>query len=87
MSIASFKLPKYSFQWAGQFSYSLYLIHFPLLSMYFKVMSKFTLVTLPLWFVILLAICLCNLAAFMFYKYIESPLTGFFRIKLTMYRN
>ena len=76
-SFASIKLPKKSLQTTGSYSYSLYLIHFPLLSIYFKLMSSFDLKLFPVWLLIFGAVISCNAAAFITWKYIEAPLTKY----------
>jgi exopolysaccharide production protein ExoZ len=69
-SLANSKMPEKSLQTAGNYSYSLYLIHFPLLSFYFKIMNLLDLRFLPGWLLILLAVVFCNVAAFLTWKFI-----------------
>jgi peptidoglycan/LPS O-acetylase OafA/YrhL len=80
-SIASINMPKNLLQTAGNYSYSLYLIHFPLLSIFFKVSSLFLLGSMPAWFLILVGVSICNIAAFFTWKFIESPITIYLQKK------
>jgi peptidoglycan/LPS O-acetylase OafA/YrhL len=76
---ARINLPKYSLQNSGNYSYSLYLIHFPLLSIYFKVASYFVPGSTPAWMIILLGVSFCNIAALFAWKYLELPVTSYLR--------
>jgi len=80
-SLASINMPKKSLQTAGNYSYSLYLIHFPLLSLYFKFSSHFAPESVPAWVLILVGVSFCNIAAFFTWKYLESPVTIYLRKK------
>jgi len=78
-SVANMNMPKYSLQTVGGYSYSLYLIHFPLLSIYFKIISFFDLRFFPGWLLIVVAVGSCNLAALLTWKYLEEPVTRHLR--------
>ena len=78
-SVANMNMPKYSLQTVGGYSYSLYLIHFPLLSIYFKIISFYELRFFPTWLLIVVAVSSCNAAAFIAWKYLEVPVTRFLR--------
>lgn len=80
-SMATAKMPKKFLQHAGSYSYSLYLIHFPLLSIYFKMLNAFEINLFPAWFLIVIAVGTCNATAFITWKYIESPLLRALRHK------
>jgi peptidoglycan/LPS O-acetylase OafA/YrhL len=82
-SIAKLNLPKFSLQTAGNYSYSLYLIHFPLLSILYKVSSYFVHQSTPAWLIILVNVIICNISAFFTWKYIELPATNYLRKKFT----
>ena len=81
-SVANMNMPKRSLQSAGDYSYSLYLIHFPLLSIYFKIINLFDLRFFPSWLLILVAVISCNAAAFIAWKYLEVPITRSLRKRL-----
>ena len=74
-SVANMKMPKHCLQTVGGYSYSLYLIHFPLLSIYFKIISLYDLRFFPSWLLIVVAVGSCNAAAFITWKYLEVPVT------------
>jgi len=78
-SVANMSMPKKSLQTVGNYSYSLYLIHFPLLSIFFKIISFFDLRFFPGWLVIVVAVGSCNLAALLTWKYLEEPVTRHLR--------
>lgn len=81
-SVANMNMPKHSLQSVGDYSYSLYLIHFPLLSIYFKIVSLFDLRFFPSWLLIVVAVISCNVAAFFTWKYLEVPVTKCLRKRL-----
>ncbi len=74
-SVANMNMPKHSLQTVGDYSYSLYLTHFPLLSIYFKIISLYDLRFFPSWLLIVVAVVSCNAAAFITWKYLEVPVT------------
>jgi peptidoglycan/LPS O-acetylase OafA/YrhL len=78
-SLANMNMPKHSLQKVGGFSYSLYLIHFPLLSIYFKIISLYDFRFFPSWLLIVVAVGSCNTAAFITWKYLEIPVTRFLK--------
>lgn len=78
-SIASMNMPKKSLQTTGDYSYSLYLIHFPLLSICFKFFSNHVSGSTPAWILTVVSVSICNIAAFFSWKYIEAPMTDFLR--------
>lgn len=80
-SVANMSMPRKSLQAVGNYSYSLYLIHFPLLSVYFKVISFFELRFFPGWLLIVVAVGSCNFAALLTSKYIEEPVTRHLRTR------
>ena len=84
--MAKVKVPKYSLQLAGQYSFTLYLIHFPLLSLFFKISEKFLTSPIPGWVYISTFAVACNVIAYFFWKYIEIPLTSFVKSNVTLSR-
>ena len=83
LHMAKIKMPKYSLQLAGEYSFSLYLVHFPLLSLLFKVSSKFLPASTPGWFLIVTFVCISNFAAYYFWRYVETPITKILKTKIT----
>jgi peptidoglycan/LPS O-acetylase OafA/YrhL len=79
---ANLCMPKYSFQVVGNYSYSLYLIHFPLLSAFFKLLAYFNFAQAPVWLILLIGVLLCNCFAYFIWRYFELPVTNFLRDKL-----
>jgi peptidoglycan/LPS O-acetylase OafA/YrhL len=82
-TLANFRMPKKSLQTAGSYSYSLYLIHFPLLSFYFKIINMLNVRNFPGWLVIVISAMVCNAAAFVIWKFIEVPVTASLRLRFT----
>ena len=80
-TMANMKMPKMSLQLVGGYSYSLYLIHFPLLSLCFKIFTLDYFNSFSAWFLVVIAVASCNGFAFIIWKYIEEPLTRNLRRK------
>lgn len=81
-SFASIDPPSNFLQTIGSYSYSLFLIHFPLLSIYFKLISVLGPDVFPAWLLILGAVVSCNTAAYISWRCIEMPVSGYLKRRL-----
>lgn len=80
-AVANMRMPKHSFQIVGSYSFSLYLVHFQMLSLIFKFYDKFMPESTSAAVLIFIGIVACNLAGFVTWKYMEAPITNYFRSK------